>query len=83
LNDKTHLGGDFGDVGEDDKNLGVVGDKAYISSVESLCTVDSSSNLRLLLWLDIGIVSTLLRFHSIVGRVHTLGSIPEWISHPL
>jgi hypothetical protein len=34
--------------------------EAYISSVESPCTVDStSSNLRLLPWLDIVIVSTL------------------------
>jgi hypothetical protein len=41
--------------------------KAYISSVESPCTVDSTlSNLRLLLWLDIGIVSTLPRFLYIV-----------------
>jgi hypothetical protein len=41
--------------------------KAYISSVESPCTVDStSSNLRLLPWLDIGIVSALARFLHIV-----------------
>jgi hypothetical protein len=34
--------------------------EAYISTVESPCAVDStSSNLRLLPWLDIGIVSTL------------------------
>jgi hypothetical protein len=34
--------------------------KAYTSSVESPCTVDSTlSNLRLLPWHDIGIVSTL------------------------
>jgi hypothetical protein len=44
--------------------------KAYISSVESPCTVDStSSNLRLLPWLDIGIVSTLPHFLYIVLRV--------------
>jgi hypothetical protein len=44
--------------------------KAYISSVESPCTVDStSSNLRLLPWLDIGILSTLLRFLHIVLQV--------------
>ena len=44
--------------------------EAYISTVESPCTVDStSSNLRLLPWLDIGIVSTLSRFHHIVLRV--------------
>jgi hypothetical protein len=44
--------------------------KAYISSVESPCTVDSTlSNLRLLPWLDIGIVSTLPRFQSIILRV--------------
>jgi hypothetical protein len=37
--------------------------EAYISTVESPCTVDSTlSNLRLLPWLDIGIVSTLPRF---------------------
>jgi hypothetical protein len=41
--------------------------EAYISSVESPCTVDfTSSNLRLLPWLDIGIVSTLPRFLYIV-----------------
>jgi hypothetical protein len=41
--------------------------EAYISSVESPCTVDSTlSDLRLLPWLDIGIVSTLLHFLSIV-----------------
>jgi hypothetical protein len=39
--------------------------EAYIGLVESPCTVDStSSNLRLLLWLDIGIVSILPRFLS-------------------
>jgi hypothetical protein len=44
--------------------------EAYISTVESPCTVDStSSNLRLLPWLDIGIVSTLPRFLHIVLRV--------------
>jgi hypothetical protein len=44
--------------------------EAYISSVESPYTVDStSSNLRLLPWLDIGIVSTLPRFLHIVLRV--------------
>jgi hypothetical protein len=44
--------------------------EAYISTVESPCTVDStSSNLRLLPWLDIGIVSTLPRFHRLVLRV--------------
>jgi hypothetical protein len=44
--------------------------EAYISTVESPCTVDStSSNLRLLPWLDIGIVSTLPRFCRIVLRV--------------
>ena len=44
--------------------------EAYISTVESPCTVDStSSNLRLLPWLDIGIVSTLSRFLHIVLRV--------------
>ena len=38
--------------------------------VESPCTVDStSSNLRLLLWLDLGIVSTLSHFPSILLRV--------------
>jgi hypothetical protein len=37
--------------------------EAYISTVESPRTVDStSSNLRLLPWLDIGIVSTLPHF---------------------
>jgi hypothetical protein len=37
--------------------------EAYISMVESPCTVDSTlSNLRLPPWLDIGIVSTLPRF---------------------
>jgi hypothetical protein len=41
--------------------------EAYISLVESPCTVDStSSNLRLLPWLDIGIVSALPRFLHIV-----------------
>jgi hypothetical protein len=44
--------------------------EAYISTVESPYTVDStSSNLRLLPWLDIGIVSTLPRFLHIVLRV--------------
>jgi hypothetical protein len=44
--------------------------EAYISSVESPCTVDStSSNLRLLPRLDIGIVSTLPCFLHIVLRV--------------
>jgi hypothetical protein len=44
--------------------------EAYISSVESPCTVDStSSNLRLPPWLDIGIVSTLPRFLHILLRV--------------
>jgi hypothetical protein len=44
--------------------------EAYISTVESPCTVDStSSNLRLLPWLDIGIVSTLSRFPRTVLRV--------------
>jgi hypothetical protein len=44
--------------------------EAYISLVESPCTVDStSSNLRLLPWLDIGIVSTLPRFLYIVLKV--------------
>jgi hypothetical protein len=44
--------------------------KAYISSVGSPCTVDStSSNLRLLRWLDIGIVSTLPCFLYIVLQV--------------
>jgi hypothetical protein len=44
--------------------------EAYISSVESPCTVDStSSNLRLLPWLDVGIVSTLPRFLHIVLQV--------------
>jgi hypothetical protein len=44
--------------------------EAYISSVESPCTVDStSSNLRLLPWLDKGIVSTLPHFLNIVLRV--------------
>jgi hypothetical protein len=44
--------------------------EAYISSVESPCTVDStSSNLRLLPWLDIGIVSTLPHFLHIVLQV--------------
>jgi hypothetical protein len=44
--------------------------EAYISSVESPCTVDStSSNLRLLPWLDIGIVSTLPRFLHLVLQV--------------
>jgi hypothetical protein len=44
--------------------------EAYINTVESPCTVDStSSNLRLLPWLDIGIVSTLPRFPHIVLRV--------------
>jgi hypothetical protein len=44
--------------------------EAYISLVESPCTVDStSSNLRLLLWLDIGIVSTLPHFLYIVLQV--------------
>jgi hypothetical protein len=44
--------------------------KAYISSVESPYTVDStSSNLRLLPWLDIGIVSTLPCLLHIVLRV--------------
>jgi hypothetical protein len=37
--------------------------EAYISTVESPCTVDSTlSNLRLLPWLDIDIVSTLPHF---------------------
>ena len=42
--------------------------EAYISTVESPCTVDSTSfNLRLLLpWLNIGIVSTLPCFPHIV-----------------
>jgi hypothetical protein len=44
--------------------------KAYISSVESPCTVDSTlSNLRLLPWREIGIVSTLPCFLYIVLRV--------------
>jgi hypothetical protein len=44
--------------------------EAYISLVESPCTVDStSSNLRLLPWLDIGIVFTLPRFLHIVLQV--------------
>ena len=44
--------------------------EAYISTVESPCTVDSTlSNLRLLPWLDIGIVSTLPCFLHIVLRV--------------
>ena len=44
--------------------------EAYVSTVESPCTVDStSSNLRLLPWLDIGIVSTLPRFPRTVLRV--------------
>jgi hypothetical protein len=44
--------------------------KAYISSVESTCTVDSTlSDLRLLPWLDIGIVSTLPHFLHIVLQV--------------
>jgi hypothetical protein len=44
--------------------------KAYISLVESPCTVDSTlSNLMLLPWLDIGIVSTLPRFLSMVLQV--------------
>jgi hypothetical protein len=44
--------------------------EACISSVESPCTVDStSSNLRLLPWLDIGIVSTLPCFLHIVLQV--------------
>jgi hypothetical protein len=47
--------------------------EAYISSGESPCTVDStSSNLRLLPWLDIGIVSTLPHFlHIILWVVST------------
>jgi hypothetical protein len=44
--------------------------EAYISTVESSCTVHStSSNFRLLPWLDIGIVSTLPRFPRTVLRV--------------
>jgi hypothetical protein len=44
--------------------------EAYISLVESPCTVDSTpSNLRLLSWLDIGIVSILPHFLHIVLRV--------------
>jgi hypothetical protein len=44
--------------------------EAYISSVESPCTVDStSSNLRLLPWLDIGIVPTLPCFLHIILQV--------------
>jgi hypothetical protein len=44
--------------------------EAYINTVESPCTVDStSSNLRLLPWLDIGIVSTLPRFLRTILRV--------------
>jgi hypothetical protein len=44
--------------------------EAYISSVESPCTVDStSSNLRLLPWLEIGIVSTLPHFLYIILQV--------------
>jgi hypothetical protein len=44
--------------------------EAYINLVESPCTVDSTSfNLRLLPWLDIGIVSTLPRFLHIVLQV--------------
>jgi hypothetical protein len=44
--------------------------EAYISSVESPCTVDSTlSNLRLLPWLDIGIVYTLPHFLHIVLQV--------------
>jgi hypothetical protein len=44
--------------------------EAYISAVESPCTVDSTlSNLRLLPWLNIGIVSTLPRFLHIVLQV--------------
>jgi hypothetical protein len=44
--------------------------EAYISTVESPCIIDStSSNLRLLPWLDIGIVSTLPSFLHIVLRV--------------
>jgi hypothetical protein len=48
--------------------------KVYISSVESPCTVDStSSNLRLLHWLDIGIVSTLPCFlNSLLWGYQTL-----------
>jgi hypothetical protein len=44
--------------------------EAYISSVESLCTVDStSSNLRLLPSLDIDILSTLPCFLYIILQV--------------
>jgi hypothetical protein len=44
--------------------------EAYIGTVESPYTVDStSSNLRLLPWLDIGIVSTLPLFPCTVLRV--------------
>ena len=60
--------------------------EAYISTVESPCTVDStSSNLRLLPWLGIGIVSTLPRFPLTVLRVVSTPRVflPEWISHPL
>jgi hypothetical protein len=50
--------------------------KAYISSVESPCTVDStSSNLRLLPWLDIGIVSTLPHFLHIVLQVVSMPQV--------
>jgi hypothetical protein len=44
--------------------------EAYISLVESPCTLDSTlSNLRLLPWLDTGIVSTLPRFLHIILQV--------------
>jgi hypothetical protein len=50
--------------------------EAYISLVESPCTVDSTlSNLRLLPWLDIGIVSTLPRFLHIVLRVVSMPQV--------
>ena len=50
--------------------------EAYISTVESPCTVDStSSNLRLLPWLDIGIVSTLPHFLHIVLRVVSMPQV--------
>jgi hypothetical protein len=50
--------------------------EVYISSVESPCTVDpTSSNLRLLLWLEIGIVSTLPCFLHIVLQVVSMSQV--------
>jgi hypothetical protein len=58
--------------------------KAYISSVESPCTVDSTpSNLRLLPWLDIGIVSTLPHFLHIVLQVISMPRVVYLSGYPL